>query len=154
MPLTLVRGYRSVHVPSSTDCHDQQPATIHGYDLASYLGRMARERSPDYQKGQLESLTQTSTPSIKPNSIDSYSRPMGLKPQNGLRTLKPPGFHNVPVSRNSSLKSERPSQDLFSPEPMDYSNNPPNVKKFYSLPDISGLYIPNRDSPSDTRSVG
>ncbi|KAL0309722.1 UNVERIFIED_CONTAM: Ethylene-insensitive protein 2 [Sesamum radiatum] len=146
------RRYRSVHVPSSTDCHDQQPATIHGYDLASYLGRMARERSPDYQKGQLESLTQTSTPSIKPNSVDSYSRPMGLKPQNGLRTLKPPGFHNVPVSRNSSLKSERPSQDLCSPEPMDYSNNPPNVKKFYSLPDISGLYIPNRDSPSDTRS--
>ncbi|KAI3473267.1 hypothetical protein Pfo_030559 [Paulownia fortunei] len=143
------RRYRSVHIPSSSDGHDQQPATIHGYDLASYLGRMAKEKGSDYQKGQLESLMQASTPSIKSNSIDAYSLQLGQKPQNGLRTLKPPGFHNVPVSRNSSLKSERPFRDLYSPEPMDYSNNPPNVKKFHSLPDISGLYNPHRDSSSD-----
>ncbi|KAK6146999.1 hypothetical protein DH2020_017911 [Rehmannia glutinosa] len=145
------RRYYSVHVPSSSDGHDQQPATIHGYDLASYLGRMAKEKGSDYQKGQLESLAQTPTPSIKTKSIDSYSQPLGQKPQNGLRTLTPPGFHNVPVSRNSSMKSERALHDL-SPEPMDYNNNPPNVKKFYSLPDISGLYIPQRDSSSANSS--
>ncbi|GFP83165.1 ethylene-insensitive protein 2 [Phtheirospermum japonicum] len=150
------RRYRSMHVPSSSGGHDQQPATFHGYDLASYLGRIAKEQGPDYQKSQLESLAQkTSTPSVKPNSIDSYGQPLGQKPQNGLRTMTPPGFHNVPVSRNHSMKSERAFHELL-PEPMDYSsnnnNNPPNVKKFHSLPDISGLYVPQRDSPSDNNS--
>lgn len=144
------RRYRSMHVPSSSDCHDQQPATIHGYDLASYLGRMAKEKASGYQKSQLESMTQASTPSVKPNSLDSYGRPLGPKPQNGL--LRPPGFHNVPVSRNNSLKSERPNLDVNSPEVVDYGSNTSNVKKFHSLPDISGLYIPRRDSLSDKSS--
>ncbi|KAL6534182.1 Ethylene-insensitive protein 2 [Orobanche hederae] len=146
------RRYRSMQVPSSSGGHDQQPATFHGYDLASYLGRVAKEKGSDYQKSQLlESLAQTSTPpSIKSNSIDTYIQPK--KPQNGLRTMKPPGFHNIPVSRNSSMKSERVFHEL-SPEPMDYSNNdPPNVKKFHSLPDISGLYVPRRDSSSHSSS--
>lgn len=150
------RRYYSVHVPSSSDGHDQQPATIHGYDMASYLGRLAKEKGPDYQKSQLDSLKQTSVTSVKSNSIDAYTarsnsidtfnRPLAQKPQNGLR--KPPGFHNVPVSvsRMNSLRSERPAQDISSPELADYSNNSPNVKKFYSLPDISGLYVPRRDS--------
>ncbi|KAL7095826.1 hypothetical protein ACP275_10G047200 [Erythranthe tilingii] len=143
------RRYHSVHIPSSSDGYDQQPATIHGYDMASYLSRVSKESISDYPKSQqLESLKQASTPSIKSNSIDSYNRPLGQTPQNGSRMLKPPGFHNVPVSRNSSLRSERPNLDLTSPEPVDYSNNPPNVKKYYSLPDISGLYAPQRDSSS------
>lgn len=146
------RRYKSVHIPSSTDDYERQPATIHGYNVASYLDRMAKERGSDYQKSQLESLKQASVPSVKSNSIDSYGRPLGQKPQNGLR--KPPGFHNVPVSvsRINSLKSERPLQDSSSPELLGYSNNPPNVKKYYSLPEISGLYIPHRDSLSDKSS--
>ncbi|PIM99131.1 Mn2+ and Fe2+ transporters of the NRAMP family [Handroanthus impetiginosus] len=142
------RRYHSVHVPSSSGGHDQQPTTIHGYDMASYLGRIAKEKGSDYQKGQLESLIQASTPSIRSGRVDSFGRPLGQKPQNGLRTLKPPGFHNDPVSRNSSLKSDRPLHEVRSSEPVDYSNNPPNVKKFYSLPDISGLYVPQQDSVS------
>ncbi|KAL3642579.1 Ethylene-insensitive protein 2 [Castilleja foliolosa] len=151
------RRYRSMHVPSSSGGHDQQPATFHGYDLASYLGQIAKTQGSDYQKSQLESLAQqTSTPSVKPNSIDKYGQTLGQKPQNGLRTMTPPGFHNVPVSRNHSMKSERAFHEL-SPEPMDYSsnninNNSPNVKKFHSLPDISGLYVPQRDSLSDNNS--
>ncbi|KAL3839667.1 hypothetical protein ACJIZ3_024258 [Penstemon smallii] len=137
------RRYYSVRIPSSSVGLDQQPATIH--NLASYLGRMDKEMGSDYIKGQLETLTKTSTPTIKTNTIDSYNRSLGQKPQNGSLT-RPPGFHNVPVSRNSSLKSERAFQDNSSPEPVDYTNNPSNVKKFHSLPDISGLYIPNRDS--------
>ncbi|XP_057779130.1 ethylene-insensitive protein 2.1 [Salvia miltiorrhiza] len=146
------RRYHSVHIPSSSDGHDQQPATIHGYDMVSYLGRMAKEKGSDYQKSQLESLKQTSVPSVKSNSIDSYTRPSGQKPQNGLR--KPPGFHNIPVSvsRINSLITERPFHDISSHEPVDYNNNSPNVKKYHSLPDITGLYIPHRDSSSDKSS--
>ncbi|KAG8376553.1 hypothetical protein BUALT_Bualt09G0075400 [Buddleja alternifolia] len=147
------RRYHSVHIPSSSDGHDQQPATIHGYDLASYLGRMAKEKDSDYLKSQVESLTQApATPSIKLNSADLYSRPLGHKPQNGL--LRPPGFHNVPVSRNNSLKSDRHLHDLASPELLDYTSNPPNVKKFYSMPDISGLYIPHQDSSLSSMAYG
>lgn len=139
------RRYHSVHIPSSSDGHDQQPATIHGYDMASYLGRMAKEKGFGYQKSQLESIKQTPVPSVKSNSIDSYSRPSGQKPQNGLR--KPPGFHNVPVSvsRINSLKSERPFQDISPNEPVDYNNNSSNVRKFHSLPDMSYI-LPRRDS--------
>ncbi|KAL0316232.1 UNVERIFIED_CONTAM: Ethylene-insensitive protein 2 [Sesamum radiatum] len=140
------RRYYSVHVPPSSDGYDQQPATIHGYDLKSYLGRMVKEEGSECLKDQLESLKQNSTPSIKSESMYSYGRPLGQKPHSGSRTLTPPGFHNVPVSRNSSLKSERPFQNLYTPEPVGLSNTPPNERKFYSLPDISGLYIPQRDS--------
>ncbi|KAK4432451.1 Ethylene-insensitive protein 2 [Sesamum alatum] len=140
------RRYNSVHVPSSSDGYDQQPATFHGYDLKSYLGRMVKEEGSDCLKDQLESQMQNSTPSIKSESMYSYGRPLGQKPHSGSRTLTPPGFHNVPVSRNNSLKSERPFQNLYTPEPVGLTNNPPNAKKFYSLPDISGLHIPQRDS--------
>lgn len=140
------RRYYSVHVPSSNEAYDQQPATIHGYELASYLGRIAKETGSDIVKGQFDSMSRTSNLTTKSNTSDPYGRSMGQRPQNGLRMLRPPGFHNVPVSRNISLKSERPFQDLSTPEPVDYSNNTVNVKKYYSLPDISGLYVPNRAS--------
>ncbi|KAK4392159.1 Ethylene-insensitive protein 2 [Sesamum angolense] len=140
------RRYYSVHVPPSSDGYDQQPATVHGYDLKSYLGRMVKEEGSECLKDQLESLKQNSTPSIKSESMYSYGRPLGQKPHIGSRTLTPPGFHNVPVSRNSSLKSERPFQNLYTPEPVGLFNTPPNERKFYSLPDISGLYIPQRHS--------
>ncbi|GER28711.1 divalent metal cation transporter MntH, partial [Striga asiatica] len=145
------RRYRSMYAPSSSIGHDQQPSTFHGYDLSSDVGQLAKEKSSDYLNYRLESsIGQTLSPSIKSNPMDLYTQPIGLKPQNnGMRTMKPPGFHNVPVARNSSMKSERAFPEL-SPEPMDYSNsnNPSNVKKFHSLPDISGLYVPQRDSSS------
>ncbi|KAL0333366.1 UNVERIFIED_CONTAM: Ethylene-insensitive protein 2 [Sesamum angustifolium] len=102
------RRYYSVHVPPSSDGYDQQPATIHGYDLKSYLGRMVKEEGSECLKDQLESLKQNSTPSIKSESMYSY--------------------------------------ESLHPEPVGLSNTPPNERKFYSLPDISGLYIPQRDS--------
>lgn len=141
------RRYYSVHVPSTSDGYDQQPATIHGYNLRSYLGQIAREKGSDGLKSQLESRIQNSPPSVSSNSMDAYPRPLGPNPQSGVRHFAPPGFHNVPVSRNNSLKSERPSPAPYSPEPVDYTSNPPNAKKFHSLPDISGLYIPKPDSP-------
>ncbi|KAL2554439.1 Ethylene-insensitive protein 2 [Forsythia ovata] len=139
------RRYSSMHVPPSSAGYDQQPATIHGYQLASYLSRTPKEKDSDYLNAQLESLNQKSSPLIKSTYVDSFARPSRQKPQSGLSTLRPPGFHNVPVSRNSSLKSERAFHDLSSPEPVDYTNNSVNVKKYYSLPDISGLRIPQQD---------
>ncbi|KZV26170.1 ethylene-insensitive protein 2-like [Dorcoceras hygrometricum] len=139
------RRYHSVHVPAASDGYNQQPATVHGYDLALYLGRTAVDKGSDYQVDQLESLKRMSTMPIKSNSKE-FSRGLVQKPQNGLRTLTPPGFHNVPVSRNNSLNIERPFHEHPTTEHVDFTNNPADLKKFYSLPDISGLYVPHQDS--------
>lgn len=143
------RHYHSVRVPSSSDVYDQQPATIHGYNLSSYLGQFAKEKGSGSLKGELESLLQNSPPSIDSNSMDSYGQLSGLKPHGGGRNAVPPGFHNVPAfSRSNSLKSERPpSLGLYSAEPVNYMSNPSNARKFLSLPNVSGLYIPQPDSP-------
>ncbi|CAA2958590.1 ethylene-insensitive 2 [Olea europaea subsp. europaea] len=130
------RRYYSMHVPASSVGYNQQPVTIHGYQLASYLSRLSKEKESDYINAQLESLNQKSSPLIKSNYADSFARLSRQKPQSGLSTLRPPGFHNVPISRNSSLKSERAVYDLSSPEPVDNTNSSVNVKKYYSLPDI------------------
>ncbi|XP_073274204.1 ethylene-insensitive protein 2.1-like [Primulina huaijiensis] len=140
------RRYHSVHVPAASDGYNLQPATVHGCDLGWYLGRTVIDKGSDYQVDQLESLKQKFTLPIKSNSKELFARALGQKPQNGLRTLTPPGFHNVPVSRNNSLNIERPFQELSAPEHVDLANNPADLKKFYSLPDISGLYVPHRDS--------
>ncbi|XP_022841761.1 ethylene-insensitive protein 2-like isoform X2 [Olea europaea var. sylvestris] len=139
------RRYYSMHVPASSAVYDQQPVTIHGYQLASYLSQMSKEKDSGYLNAQLESANQKSSPSVKSNYVDSFARPVKHRPQSGLSTIRPPGFHNVPVSRNSSLKSERAFHDLSSPEPVDYTNSSVNVKKYYSLPNRSGLHIPQQD---------
>ncbi|XP_073139544.1 ethylene-insensitive protein 2.2 [Henckelia pumila] len=139
------RRYHSVHVPAASDGYNQQPATVHGYDLAWYLGRTAIDKGSDHKVDQLESLKQKSTLPVKSNPKE-FARTLGQKSQNGLRTLTPPGFHNVPVSRNSSLNIERSFHELSAPDHVDLANNPADLKKFYSLPDISGLYVPHRDS--------
>ncbi|XP_075513009.1 ethylene-insensitive protein 2.1-like [Primulina tabacum] len=140
------RRYHSVHVPAASDGYNQQPATVHGYDLAWHLGRTAMDTGSDYQVDQFESLKQKSTLPVKSNSKELFARALGQKLQNGLRTLTPPGFHNVHVSRNNSLNIERPFHELSAPEYVDFANNPADLKKFHSLPDMSGLYVPHRDS--------
>ncbi|KAL3531940.1 hypothetical protein ACH5RR_005461 [Cinchona calisaya] len=140
------RRYSSMRIPASSDGYDQQPATVHGYDLASYLSRIAKERDSGYLNGQIESPAPKSTSSISSPFGDSFARPSGKRPQNGMSTLKPPGFHNISVPRNNSLQSERSIYDISSPKPAESPNSSINVKKFYSLPDISGLRIPYQET--------
>lgn len=136
------RHDHSVHGPLASEIYAKQPNTIHGLSMASYLSRMAKDKQSEYPKGQLNPSTQV--PSLS-RSMDMSSRPLAEKQQNGLRA--PPGFHNVPTYRNSSLKFERPTtHDLSSPEPVDYNNSSPNEKKFHSLPNISGLYASRLNS--------
>ncbi|EPS70151.1 hypothetical protein M569_04610, partial [Genlisea aurea] len=138
------RRYFSVHVPSSSGGYDQQPATIHGYELRSYLGQLAKEKGYGLQTVQPDSPP---TPSALSNSVNSYSgrSSPSQKPIGGVqRNLTPPGFHNVPVARNAALRSQWSS--LYSPEFADRSSHSPDTKKYYSLPDISGLHNSQQDS--------
>ncbi|CAI9098009.1 OLC1v1034556C1 [Oldenlandia corymbosa var. corymbosa] len=145
------RRYSSMHIPASSECYDQQPATVQGYELASYFNRVSKDRSSGFSSVQNELPPPKSLSSVSSHFRDSASRPLVKKAQNGMSILTPPGFHNV--SRNNSLQSERSSYGVSSPKPTENFNNSATEKKFYSMPDISGLRIPYRDSGLPDKSV-
>lgn len=139
------RRYSSMRIPASSDVYDQQPATVHGYQLSSYLNRVTQERGSGFLNGQIDSLAPKSTSSVMPHYGDSFARPLGRRTSNGASALTPPGFHNIPISRNSSLQPDRPYYEISSPKPAENVHSSATPKKYYSLPDISGLRIPHQD---------
>ncbi|XP_058212815.1 ethylene-insensitive protein 2.2-like isoform X1 [Rhododendron vialii] len=147
------RRYSSLRLPPSSDGIDYEPATVHGFPIASYLNRIPKERKNDYLDGQMETLT----PKSSSLGISSYIDPPGFtsarKLQNGLSTMKPPGFSNTTVSRNISAQPGRPFNDRWSPGPTENVNSAVNTKKFHSLPDISEPSFPYRDSRFSDRSA-
>ncbi|PSR98160.1 EIN2-CEND like [Actinidia chinensis var. chinensis] len=163
------RRYSSLRLPPPSEGNDYQPATVHGYQIASYLSRVAKEKSYDYYlDGQMEALTPKSPSLGRSNYRDPPVLTSGLTPkspllgtsnyrdmsvltsarkvQNGLSTMKPPGFPDPVVPRKLSLQSERPFNDLSSAGPAENLNTVVNAKKFHSLPDILGLSLPHQNS--------
>ncbi|CAK8543855.1 unnamed protein product [Lathyrus sativus] len=132
---------RSLH---SSEAWDYQPATIHGYQTASYLSRGVKDRSSENINGsmQLSSLKSPSTGNS--NYRDSLAFALGKKLHNGSGVSHPPGFENVAVSRNRQLLSERSNYDSCTSGPAANTVNSINTKKYHSLPDISGYSIPHR----------
>ena len=147
------RRYSSVrNLPSSEGWGDHQPATVHGYQIASYIHRLAKERGSDNSNGQLQA-TGFKSPAIGvPNYRDSFAFAMGQKLQNGLSTGQVSSIQNLLASRNSLLQTER---SYYAP-PIGAAENvvsSVNAKKYHSLPDIHrDLHvsdkIPQWQSPS------
>lgn len=140
------RRYSSVRNLHSSEVWDSQPATVHGYQIASYLSRGGRDRIPDNLNGQGE-LSSLKSPLTAANT--SYRDPLtfsyGENLQNGAAAARPPGFENITISRNSTLPSETSRYDFRFPGPADNVGNSVNTKRYHSLPDISGRGIPHRD---------
>ncbi|KAL9236994.1 hypothetical protein vseg_011589 [Gypsophila vaccaria] len=136
------RRYQSLRLPPSTESLDYQPATVHGYQLRSYLNRTAKERS-DYAFGQLDNAPQK-MPSLVPNDYrDSLAFALGQRSNNGgVNYLQP---QNLAVQRNVGLQSDKPDYGL-SPGLIERMASQNNSKKYHSLPDISGLSVPLRSS--------
>ncbi|KAL4352539.1 hypothetical protein GQ457_06G025870 [Hibiscus cannabinus] len=138
------RRYSSLRTVSSADAWDYQPATGHGYEIKSYLNRVAKDRSSDSSNGQMD-LQALNSPALGlTNYRDSMAFPLEQKLQNGI-TPQDPGFQNVAVSRNSLLQSEISYYDIGSTVLNDNSGISVNSKKYHSLPSISGLSVPCRD---------
>jgi ethylene-insensitive protein 2 len=138
------RRYSSVRNLHSSDAWDYQPATIHGYQTASYLSRGVKDRNSENINGSMP-LSSLKSPSIgNPNYRDSLAFALGKKLHNGSGVGLPPGFENVAVSRNRQLQSERSNYDSCSSGPSANTVNSVNTKKYHSLPDISGYSIPHR----------
>ncbi|KAK8711997.1 hypothetical protein V6N13_147250 [Hibiscus sabdariffa] len=138
------RRYSSLRTVTSADAWDYQPATGHGYQIKSYLNRVAKDSSSDSSNGQMD-LQALNSPALGlTNYRDSMAFPLEQKLQNGI-TPQDPGFQNAAVSRNSPLQSEISYYDIGSPGLNDNSGISVNSKKYHSLPSISGLSVPRRD---------
>ncbi|CAN4117074.1 unnamed protein product [Withania somnifera] len=147
------RRYSSMRIPAASAGYDQQPATVHGYQITAYLNQMAKERGSDYLSGQLESPSPRSVSSLTSNYAEPFARALGQKPQSGASSRAPPGFGNVPAARNNSMQLVNTSIDRSSNENVEIGAGSANSKKYYSLPDISGRYAPRQDiSVSDVRT--
>ncbi|KAE8717008.1 Ethylene-insensitive protein 2 [Hibiscus syriacus] len=140
------RRYFSLRAAPSADAWDYQPATVHGYQIASYLNRIGKDRSLDCLNDQME-LPASEPPAIDPTDYrGSVAFASRQKSQNGVAPAQPPGFENVVVSRSSALQSERTYNDMSFSGINDNSGISVNTKKYHSLPDISGLSVPHRVS--------
>ncbi|GMI65815.1 ENHANCED RESPONSE TO ABA3, CYTOKININ RESISTANT 1, ORESARA 2, ETHYLENE INSENSITIVE 2, ORESARA 3 [Hibiscus trionum] len=139
------RRYSSLRTATSAYAWDYQPATVHGYQIKSYLNRIAKDRSSDSSNGQMD-LQASSFPALGPtNYRDSVAFALEQKLQNGITPNQDHGFQNVAVSKNSPLQSEISYYDIGSPGINDNSGIYDNSKKYHSLPSISGLSVPCRD---------
>jgi len=138
------RRYSGVRMPPSSDGWDNQPATVHGYQIASIVNRIAKDRGFSSLNGQKESPAPISPSSGPRNYRDPLTVSMGKNLQNGLNSSQASGFQNLAVTRNSPLQSERPYHDVYSGS-ADDTGMSANTKKYHSLPDISGLAGPYRD---------
>ncbi|XP_039068316.1 ethylene-insensitive protein 2-like isoform X1 [Hibiscus syriacus] len=140
------RRYSSLRAAPSADAWDYQPATVHGYQIASYLNRIGKDRSSICLNDQIE-LPASEPPAIVPTdyrgSVAFASRQKSL---NGVAPAQPPGFENVVVSRSGALQSERSYNDMSFSGLNDNSGISVNTKKYHSLPDISGFSVPHRVS--------
>ncbi|CAN0926911.1 Ethylene-insensitive protein 2, partial [Linum grandiflorum] len=124
------RRYSSVrNLPSSDGWGNTQPATIHGYQIASIANRIAKERSSSGLNGGIEPMSPTSSAM----GMQSYREPQASAL--GQRM----GYQNFAVSRNSSLQSETQYYDA------DNGGQTSSTKKYHSLPDISGIAGPYRE---------
>lgn len=129
------RRYSSVRNLPSTEGWDYQPATVHGYQIASYLSRI-KDRSSDNLNAQLESPALKSPALGGTNYRDLLAFAMGQKVQNGLSTSQASSFQNLMPSRNNMLQSERPYYALCPSGNAENVASPANTKKYHSLPDI------------------
>ncbi|XP_062004137.1 ethylene-insensitive protein 2.1 isoform X1 [Rosa rugosa] len=143
------RRYSSVRSIPSAESWDYQPATVHGYQISSYLNR--NDRSSGNLNGQMESPALNSASSLGAgNYRDSLAFTMGQKLQNGLGSGQASSFQNLMVSRHSLLQSERPYYDVHSSGLSENVVNSANAKKYHSLPDIHrDLYMSNKSAQRD-----
>ncbi|XP_051186338.1 protein ETHYLENE-INSENSITIVE 2 [Lolium perenne] len=138
------------NVPSYTDNQFYQPATIHGYQLASYLKGMNASRS-QYSNIPLDPrrVPRSSEYSF-PNYPDS---PLHARSQNVRGSLGANPLQNPTMNRlNTSV--ERPYYDSFSVEESESGGSSAYSKKYHSSPDISALIAASRKALLNEANLG
>ncbi|XP_077250722.1 ethylene-insensitive protein 2.2-like [Tasmannia lanceolata] len=133
------RRYSSLRLPTYPDARDYQPATMHGYQIPSYLSRNTESLSIP-----LDPSTPKST-SLVPNYKDPLTYSLG---QNRLGSLHTSSMQNPAMPLINRLQSERNYYDslLVGSGTNGNVGSTTHPKKYHSLPDISGLAVSARNS--------
>ncbi|KAK4740529.1 hypothetical protein SAY87_032376 [Trapa incisa] len=137
------RRYSSLRLPQASEGWDNQPATIHGYQIASYLNRLAANRNNNHFNNEFPA--QKKLPMGPTSYKDSNAYALGQKLQSGMSPLQTSSFHNAGVSGSSLIQTEQSYYDNLPPSPSPNVGLPSNTKKYHSLPDISGISVFNRN---------
>ncbi|OVA18051.1 Natural resistance-associated macrophage like [Macleaya cordata] len=144
------KRYSSLRLPPSSEGWNYQPATVHGYQMSSYLSRMATDRNSDSLNTVLDPPTPKSPSSSsfgRANYKDPHSSSaLGQVPQNRISSIHASITQNPVMARGSRMQADRPYYNPSSSGPGDNVGSPAYTKKYHSLPDIKGLVRPHRDS--------
>ncbi|XP_072958372.1 protein ETHYLENE-INSENSITIVE 2 isoform X1 [Typha angustifolia] len=129
------------NMPPQCDARDYQPATIHGYQIASYLKGINAGRTP-YSNISLDQQP-SSNSSFIPSLGDSVMYAPG---QNRLVSFGTSGPDSPTASQVSRLQTERPYYDPSLIESSENIGSSVYAKKYHSSPDISALIAASRSS--------
>ncbi|KAI3901999.1 hypothetical protein MKX01_040402 [Papaver californicum] len=143
------KRYSSLRLPPPSEGRSYQPATVHDYQMASYLNRMATDRKSDPLNTILDSPTaksSSSSPFTRANYIDLHSSAVGQIPQNRISSGYASITQNPVLSRGSTMQIDMPFNNPSSTGPGENAGSTAYTKKYHSLPDIKGLVRPHRDS--------
>ncbi|KAL6647842.1 hypothetical protein ACP70R_015279 [Stipagrostis hirtigluma subsp. patula] len=138
--------------PSYSDNNQfYQPATIHGYQLASYLKQMNASRNP-YSSMPLDPqrLPKSSAPAA-PTYVDSM---MHARNQNLLASLGATPSQMAATSRIGSMMAERSYYDPSTIDGSENSGSSGYSKKYHSSPDISALIAASRTALLNEAKLG
>ncbi|WOL15320.1 protein ETHYLENE-INSENSITIVE 2 isoform X1 [Canna indica] len=146
------RRYSSLYLPQYSDNHDYQPATVHGYQIASYLKGISAGRNPYSPNVSIESprLSKTAT-KIPPGFEDSV--PYSDR-QNGLGSYATSSLQSPTASRVNRVQADGP---YFDPSLLQTSENAGSsayAKKYHSSPDISAIIAAARNSLLNESKLG
>ncbi|KAJ0966328.1 hypothetical protein J5N97_027466 [Dioscorea zingiberensis] len=134
----------TMYSPYVSDSQDHQPATIHGYQIASYLGGGGAGRIPYSSNDSVGLPTTSFATSFIANHCDPV---MYSRAQSALSSLGTSGFQDHPTTpRISGLQVERPYYKPSFVETGENVGSSSYEKKYHSSPDISALIASIRHS--------
>ncbi|CAL5096289.1 unnamed protein product [Urochloa decumbens] len=138
--------------PSYSDNNQfYQPATIHGYQLTSYLKQMNANRNP-YSGMPLDpQRLPKSSASAAPTYLDSM---MHSRNQNLLASLGATPSQIAATSRIGSMMTERSYYDLSIVDGSESAGSSAYSKKYHSSPDISAIIAASRTSLLNEAKLG
>lgn len=142
--------YSNFNMPSYSDNQFYQPATIHGYQLASILKGMNASRN---QHSNIP-LDPRRVPRSSEYSFSNYADPVMHARNQNLRGSLGPNSPQSPAMNRFNATVERPYYDSTSVDESESVGSPGYSKKYHSSPDISALIAANRRALLNEPNLG
>lgn len=142
--------YSNFNMPSYSDNQFYQPATIHGYRLASYLKGMNASRS---QHSNIP-LDPRRVPRSSEYSFPNYADPVMHARNQNLRGSLGANSPQSPAMNRLNSTIERPYYDSTSVDESESVGSPGYSKKYHSSPDISALIAASKKALLNEANLG